>query len=89
MKMNFKEAKAELKTRVSSAKYFNKDFYNRYRNALKKTRMCIENGIDDIYEKDGIRLFHSWDDVYTSDFYVKNSCAYCEFLCIVFGAELI
>ena len=89
MKMNYNQVKTALSKLVKSTKYFNRDFYKRYKKAVQNVSKCLKNGIDDSYEMDGIRLYHSWDDVYSTDFYQKNSCAYCEFLSIVHGAELI
>ena len=78
------ECKKELIGRCESAKYFNRKFYETFRGAVLMTIWKQKNGIEDVYtDADGIIRRHSYDDVYKSDFYNKNSCAYCAFLEIV------
>lgn len=75
--------KQELKTRCRNIRYFNRDFFNTFTAAAKANRENRKSGIDDSYIKDGyITLYHCYDSVYSSDFYNKNSCAYCEFLSV-------
>ena len=86
--MNYSQVKTELKKRCSNVKYFNKAFYNDYIKSYEKTIYNFKNDIDDSYYKGIVKLHHSWDAVYNSRFYNDNSCAYCEFLGIVFDADL-
>lgn len=83
--MDYNRIKNQLKTVCSSTKYFNKDFLKLYKKALETGRKYDKDGTDDGYIKDGVFLRHRFDDIYNSDFYNKNSCAYCEFLAIVAG----
>lgn len=87
--MKFKEVKQELKKRRENVKYFNKAFFNAYIDALRLRKYNLENDIDDSYYNGIVKLFHSYDPVYSSDFYIKNSACYCEFLSVVYGAELV
>lgn len=88
-KMNYETVKRELQKRCSSVKHFSKAFYTIYRKSLSETLKNAENGIDDSYYKGIVKLYHSWDEVYNSKFYRENGCAYCEFLSIVYGVELV
>ena len=84
--MRFEDVKNELKTRVSSLWFFDRQFYKLYLDCLKKTRENVENDVDDSYFIfPGVTGFHSWDGVYHSRFYRENSGAYCEFLAVVNG----
>lgn len=73
----FKDA---LKKQNESTKYFNRDFLAKFIHAYNTAVANEKNGIDTRYYIDGVMLFHEWDQVYASDFYNKNSCAYCVFL---------
>lgn len=64
--------------------HFTKAFVESYKNARAKSKFCIENEIDDSYYSGIVKLYHSWDEVYNSKFYQKNSCAYCKFLEIAY-----
>lgn len=90
MKMNFNDVKQALKARCDSTKHFDKGFYSLYVKSLENVRKSLENdNKNDVYEKDGIILRHSFDEIYNTKFYNDNSCAYCEFLSIVCGNELV
>ena len=89
MKMSYETVKRELQKRCSNVKHFSKAFYNIYKKSLSETIKNAEKGIDDSYYKGIVKLYHSWDEVYNSKFYRENGCAYCEFLSIVYGVELI
>lgn len=78
----FKECKRRLQDRRENTKYFNRDFFNTFCRCRKDRAAAIKNGIDDSYVLAGVLLFHSWDDVYKSNFYNKNSGCYCEFLSV-------
>ena len=84
--MKFETVKAELEKRRENTKYFTKAFYKAYLDSLRATKKNVEAGVDDSYERDGVRYYHSWDAVYNSKFYQKNGGAYCEFLSVVCGA---
>lgn len=83
MKKDFASIKEELKQRGESTKYFTKAFYNAFADAVKAGKRISEAGGDDSYYVGKVRLYHHYDAIYASDFYNKNSCAYCEFLSIV------
>ena len=87
--MKFNEVKQELKKRRENVKYFNKAFFNTYIDAIRLRKYNLEHDVNDDYVMDGIRLVHCFDPVYNTDFYNKNSACYCEFLSIVYGAELV
>ena len=91
MKITYDAIKNELKRRRENTKYYNKSFYKDYKNASETLEKLRENGklAEDRYEIDGIGYFHSYDKIYASDFYNKNSACYCEFLSIAYGAKLI
>jgi len=73
----YRKIKSELIACGCSTRYFTREFLSTYAAALKHFR---EIEIDDSYLDGHVILFHSFDPVYTSDFYRKNSCSYCEFL---------
>ena len=78
------DCKQELKERRESTKYFNRKFYETFRGAVLMTAWKAKNGVEDMYtDAEGIIRRHSYDEVYKSDFYNKNSGAYCEFLSII------
>ena len=87
--MNYAQAKAELSKQCSNIKYFNRAFFKAFDKAIKKAQENKEKGIEDCYIIDGVYYFHSFDEIYASKFYQKNSCAYCEFLSISYGYELV
>ena len=82
--IDYKTIKTELKKQYSNTKYFTRDFYRDYLQAVKKTLENIKNNIDDSYRPAGqynyVTLFHSFDPVYTSKFYIDNGSCYCIFL---------
>ena len=76
----FQKLKQALISCGEKTTHFTKAFVESYKNARAKSKFCIENEIDDSYYSGIVRLYHSWDDVYDSRFYQKNSTAYCKFL---------
>lgn len=84
--MDYTKVKNELKRVCSSTKYFTKEFFKLYMNALDIGRKLDKSGQDDAYIKDGIIYRHRFDKIYNTDFYNKNGCAYCEFLAIMAAA---
>ena len=76
------EIKEELKRRRENVKYFSRAWFEMFLKCRRKNAENRENGIDDSYYTDSglVRLVHSYDPVYASDFYMKNSGCYCEFL---------
>ena len=83
--MKYEDAKRELEKRGASIKHFTKRFFQTYKSCLNRARKHDEDGIDDSYQKEGIWLYHCWDEVYNSVFYRENSCGYCAFLEVVYG----
>ena len=84
--LTFEQVKQELATRVSSVRHFTRAFYQLYLSCLEKTRYNAENDIDDSFMlSENVRGYKSWEPVYNSLFYQKNSAAYCEFLSVVYG----
>ena len=83
-KMTYNDAKAELSARRGNTKYFNRSFWRTYIKTKSLLSILSEKGnLDDDTVK------NAWRDVYSTDFYNKNSCAYCEFLCIAYDKELV
>ena len=70
--------KDNLKASGENTKYFNRDFLTKYICAYNEAGK--ENAPDRFYEKGGILYNGYFDEVYKTDFYNKNSCAYCAFL---------
>lgn len=87
-KKQFQEVKTELQKACNSVKYFNRDFFTEYLKAYKKAHENNEKKKPEFYNKDGIILRHEYDVIYASDFYNKNSCAYCSFLEIMANIPL-
>ena len=78
----YKAIKEEL-SRQCNTKYFTKKFFLMFIRAEQSASYNARHGIDDSYrdpECEHIVLRHSFDGVYASDFYIKNSSAYCTFL---------
>lgn len=71
---SFDKVKEELSKRRSDIKYFTKDFYNTYCNACTQTAIDYVNGVKG----------KGYEDVFETDFYNKNSGAYCEFWTVMF-----
>lgn len=70
--------KDNIKAQGKSAKYFNRDFLAKYVHAWNESH---KDGAPMLhYEKDGIIYNGYYTAVYDTDFYKKNSCAYCVFL---------
>ena len=85
----YKEMKTLLKKQCSNIKYFTADFYDMFKKAYRDATKAIINGDDKRYRKNGILLNHCYDPVYESEFYNKNSGAYCSFLELFFSEENI
>ena len=83
--MTYEKVKAELSARRTNIKHFTHKFFNDYVRALQKARYNTEHNIDTSYRVDGIKLFHEFDDIYSSKFYQYNGGCYCTFLQIVNG----
>ena len=80
---DYDKVMAELEKKCRTVRYFTKSFYETFVSCREAVKKCNEEGRDDSYMSGNVRLRHSYDPVYRSDFYVKNSCAYCAFLEIV------
>lgn len=76
----YQRIKTELSLRHCSPRYFNRAFLSAFLSAYETNRKNRENGIDDSYTVGHVTLYHAWDEIYKTDFYSKNSSAYCEFL---------
>ena len=77
---SFADVKADIIKQNGNAKHFTKKFYEIYKDAYSRALANFENAIDDSYLVGHVRLFHSYDEVYASKFYNKNSTGYCVFL---------
>ena len=82
-KKYYKIIKEELKARRENVKYFNYDFFTKWIEAIQEREKTIKAGIDASYKKGYITLYHYYDNIYKTDFYNKNSAAYCQFLEVV------
>lgn len=92
MKLTYKDIKNELERRSENTRYFTKAFLKTYLQAREARKKAIEENAEDAYiirPEAPITLYKSLDPIYKSDFYSKNSCAYCEFLAIVYGHKII
>lgn len=94
MKMDYTAVKVELAKSAGNTKHFTKAFFKAFADAKAKRAKTIENGEADadmyvIRPEAPICLYHSFDEVYNSDFYTKNGSAYCVFLEIIYGNELV
>ena len=79
--MTYTEIKQALRKETSdSLRHFTKSFFATYIAAVRQGAEYDEQGIDDTYHDGEIWTRHRWDAVRKTDFYVKSSCAYCEFL---------
>ena len=79
----YNEIKNELKKRRENTKYFNREFFNKWIQAIQENEKNIKDGINDSYKSGYITLYHCYDEIYKSDFYNKNGGCYCEFLAVV------
>lgn len=83
-KEDYKKIKDALSKRIKNLKWFSLDFCKTYvacRDAVKN--LTEDEYADSLYEMEpGVTVSHAWDPVYATDFYKKNSGAYCEFLSI-------
>ena len=80
------DAKRELARRGQSTKYFCKKFFDVYAACNRQAQENQENGVDAFYtDENGVLKNGAYNPVFDSDFYKKNSTAYCEFLCIACG----
>ena len=81
----YKSIKEELRRRRGSTKYFNRSFFNSFCDAIRTSKRNREGGVDDSYtdpSDPNVTLYHSFDAIYASDLYNKNSGTYREFLSI-------
>lgn len=78
----YNEIKNELKKRRENVKYFNRDFFNKWIEAVQENEKNIKAGKNDSYKNGCITLYHCYDEIYKSNFYNKNSGCYCEFLAV-------
>ena len=76
----YNRIKAELTRRGENTRYFTRKFLITYLAALETIRENAEAGIDDGYYDCGIWTRHAWDEVRSTDFYLKDGGAYCVFL---------
>jgi len=76
--------KAELKKRRENIRYFTKEFYTTFKECyiagLKARYMDTYKKYLYKNENENFFRYTYYNPVYESDFYKKNSCAYCEFL---------
>lgn len=73
--------KYQLVEHGESVKYFNRDFLAKYLHAYAKAKAAAENGTSDFYtDEHGILRNAAYNEVFKTDFYNKNSTAYCAFL---------
>ena len=80
---DYRKIKDELIRRKEKTTHFTKQFLSDYIECVKSRKYTLENDIDDSYKIGNVTYYHSWDKVYNSKFYQKNSCGYCVFLEIV------
>lgn len=84
----YEEVKTELKRRRENVKHFTREFFETYKecNQAAETARAKNETEKHAYQKKGenFKRYHFWDKIYNSDFYNLNSCAYCEFLSIIF-----
>lgn len=78
--MKYNDIKKLILKHSESARYFTPEFYAIYLNAINKSLFNRINNIDDTYKDGNITKKHSFDNVYSSDFYNLNGTAYCIFL---------
>ena len=76
----YQRIKAELLRRHCKTSHFTRAFLNAFESSSRRFQFLRESGIDDSYFSGHVRLFHSMDPVYNSEFYRLNGSAYCEFL---------
>lgn len=87
--MSYEEVKQILAERCSSTKHFTKKFYKEFLEAKAKAEKHWKDGtIDEVrytINDNGteIVLNHCYDNIYASNFYNRNSGAYCEFLSLM------
>lgn len=70
--------KDNLKAAGENTKYFNRDFLIKYCSAWRAAHQ--EDAPAIFYERDGVIYNGYYTEVYATDFYSKNSTAYCIFL---------
>lgn len=64
-----------------SVKYFNRDFLSKYLLAYSEAEKAAESGESLFYtDENGILKNAAYSEVFKTDFYNKNSTAYCAFL---------
>ena len=80
------DAKRELVKRGQNTRYFCKKFFDIYTACYKQATENQEKGVDAFYtDENGVLKNGAYNPIFETDFYNKNSCAYCEFLCIING----
>ena len=65
---------------VASLKYFNRDFLAAYIAAYNQRKKNIANGTTTFFDANGVFVLPEYEAVYKTDFYNKNSTAYCAFI---------
>lgn len=83
--LDYKTVKTELSKKCKSVKYFTKEFFTDFIQAVRERRHNIEKGIDRSYKNGYVTLYHEYDKIYNSKFYKENGSSYCEFLQLVDG----
>lgn len=83
----FQQIKSELSSRRNSVRYFTRAWYEMYLKARERFESYQKSGVNMWYQAGNVLLNHAFDPVYESDFYRKNSGAYCEFLEILNAYE--
>lgn len=76
----YQRIKDELKRRDEKAAFFTRQFFDDWKEAVKTRAAAVKDEIDESYKVGRVTLFHSFDKIYKSDFYNRNSCGYCVFL---------
>ena len=91
----YKIIKEDLKKHCSNVEYFNREFFKEFCAAQKRRNEIYKNGVWNLEklekerytDENGIIKLHYYDNIYKSDFYNKNSCAFCVFLEVAYNYE--
>lgn len=78
----FKKSKEELLKRRENLKYFNRKFFQEF---LEYERLKLLSIKDQHWVRKREEFLKT--NIFTSDFYNKNSCCYCEFLSVIHEME--
>ena len=73
-KKQFNDIKTILKKRCQNIKYFSFTWFKLFLECYHKTETNFKNGV----------LKKCYEPIFETKFYINNSCAYCEFLCIFY-----